>query len=154
MWVLVEKCIICSWRLLFHLLPTPFISKEQEKEKRTKNKPGRKIPVQMLLIIHTKVHHWILWAHFLCAVDYFWLTVNCHLKDRKGKRPAAGQRTQQQGNINRPPSSTSSSKTVLLAVIFHSHQPHISITQASFLLTASLAGHKVNASPLLWEGNQ
>lgn len=36
---------------------------------------------------------------------------------------------------------------MLLAVIFHSHPPHISIKQASFSLTASLTQHKVIVSP-------
>lgn len=47
-----------------------------------------------------------------------------------------------------PQVPTSSSKTMLLAVISHSHQSHISIKQDCFLLTASLAQHnKGNFSP-------
>lgn len=47
-----------------------------------------------------------------------------------------------------PQVPTSSSKTMLLAVISHSHQSHISIKQDCFLLTASLTQHnKGNFSP-------
>ena len=100
----------------------------------------------MLLVIHIKVHYWLLSAHVPSTPD----VTNC---TSLFKRKASNSTKLHQYRLHSsketliPHIPTSSSKTMLLAVISHSHQSHISIKQ-DFLLTASLTQHnKGNVSP-------